>query len=353
MRSTYNASTNIPYEKTSILVISIAKLKMNSNDTYQDVLGNQFLDQEDAIGIAYDVLALLSFLTFVPAYVCTYSYLNSVSLAKECLQLYLYKDIISSLLLWRTLWAIEVIISYWNEEGTSEIQAMVTSFGLWFVILYFVLITIFLKIHNLRMAKTNTIDPTIPWLGEDDTSAIKRVRLGCCLVVVIFLGTTFGTELYPGYFYIIIGDLDVDLTMSDIIYRGTLILLLLIIGILTAITRRYRTTLEPQVDKNITKYIMYIVVITCLTLVTLQVLELTRLTNIKTSWEFYQIFLTPLNVFAPFLLLFRSDQLKTHSIRYLKNKYDDIFILCIYLVPTFAFIMINLLVYISFYCLNW
>ena len=111
------------------------------------------------------------------------------------------------------------------------------------------------------MAKTNTIDPTIPWLGEDDTSAIKRIRLGCCLVVVMFLGTTFGTELYPRYFYIIIGELDIDLSISDIIYRGTLIILLLIIGILTATTRRYRTIIEPQVDKNITKYIIYIVVI--------------------------------------------------------------------------------------------
>ena len=321
------------------------------NDTHQEHLDNHFLDQHGAIGIAYDILAILSFLTFVPAYVCTYSYLNSVSLAKECLLLYLYKDIISSLLLWRTLWAIEVIISYWNEEGTSKIQAMVISFGLWFVILYFVLVTIFIKIYNLRMAKTNTIDPTIPWLGDDDTSAIKRIRFGCCLVVVFFLATTFGMKLYPRYFYIIIGDLDIDLSIVDIIYRGTLILLLLIIGILTALTRRYRTSLEPQVDKNITKYIMYIVVITCVALVTLKVLELTRLTNIKTSWEFHQIFLTPLNVFAPFLLLFRSDQLKIHSMRYLKNKYEDISMLCIYLVPMFAFITINLLVYVLFYCL--
>ena len=321
---------------------------MNSTQTDLGVFGYKFSEQEDAIAIGFDILAISSFLVYLLMYICTYSYLNNVSLAKECILVYLYKDIFSSMLLWRTLWAIEVILSYWNNHSTSEIQAMVLSFGLWFAGFYLASIAIFINIYNLKMAKTNTIDPIMPWLGEDERSAIKQIRCACCLVVMSFLVVTFGMGLYPKIFYIIVGDFKADIFISNSLYRGTLFLLLLINGGLVLAKRLYKTTLEVTVDKSIKKYTLSVMIVLCVTLLVLTGVELTRFANIKTSWELYQILLTPLHICAPFILIWRSDQLKIHSIRYLKNKYDDVFILSIYIVPTILFILINSILFILF-----
>ena len=68
--------------------------------------------------------------------------------------------------------------------------------------------------------------------------------------------------------------------------------------------------------------------------------------------EMYQILMSPIEIFAPFVIILRSDQLKIHSIRMIKNIYDDALMLSIYLVPVFLFIAVNLIVYIISKVLN-
>ena len=70
-----------------------------------------YTDGEHVIDMLSDILKIASFILFGIAYVLALSYLNSLSLAKECLLVYLYKDVLSMMLSWRTFLAIEVILN--------------------------------------------------------------------------------------------------------------------------------------------------------------------------------------------------------------------------------------------------
>ena len=96
-------------------------------------------EEEHIIDLTYDILTLLSFIPFGTTYVLAFSYLNSVSLAKECLHVYLYKDVLLSMLLWRKFSATEVVIDFLNGGETGKIQVIIIAFGLWFAALYLAL----------------------------------------------------------------------------------------------------------------------------------------------------------------------------------------------------------------------
>ena len=317
-------------------------------------MSGSFADEHLAIDLAYDILKILAFILFGTAYVLAFSYLKSLSLAKECLLVYLYKDVISSMMLYRTFSAIEVVLDFWNAGGTSKTQAMIISFGHWFGGLYLALTLIFISIYNLYVAKSNTIDPTIDWLGKDEASAIKRIRCGCCLAVIGFLAINFGMELYPYIFYTMIPhhSSEPDMLISNILYRGTLILLLLVSGILITARRIYGSTHNIQIDPVLTKSIKYIFALAVATIGTMTITEYFQFVDIKTSRKIYNILVSPIEMFAPFVIILRSDQLKIHSIRFMKNKFDDAFMLSIYLIPTFMFIVVNLTSYIIYYIVD-
>ena len=317
-------------------------------------MNGSYTDEAHSIDLAYDILKVSAFILFGAAYVLAFSYLNSVALAKECLLVYLYKDVISSLLFYRTLSMIEVGLDFWTVGGISKVQAILLSFGVWFGGLYLALNLIFISIYNLYVAKSNTIDRTNPWLGNDEASAIKRIRCGCCLGVIGFLAINFGMELYPNVFYTMIPDplSGSNMMISNILYRGTFIMLLLISGILIVARRFYGSTHYIQIDPVLTKSIRYIFMIAVVTIAALTITEYFQLMNIKASRKIYQILLSPIEIFAPFVIIFRSDQLKIHAIRFMKNTLDDAFMISIYLVPTFLFIVVNLTSYIISNFLN-
>lgn len=311
-------------------------------------------DQEHVIDSVYVLIKMLSFIPFGTAYVMSFSYLNSISLAKECLLVYLYKDVLVSMLWWRTFSAIEVIVNYLNAGETEKIPAIMISFGFWLGAMYLALILMFISIYNLYMVKSNTIDPTINWLGPDEVSAIKRIRCGCILVVIGFSAISFGLGLYPNIVYRMTPHQlsGSDLLISNILYRGTLILLLLVSGIFIAARRIYGSTHEIQIDQVFTNSIKYIFIISIITIGILTIAEACQFFDIKTSWKIYQVVMSPIEMFAPFIVILRSDQLKTHSIRFMKNKLEAAFMLSIYLVPACMFITVNSLIYVMFKVLN-
>ena len=106
-------------------------------------------DQEHVIDSVCGLINMLSFIPFGTAYILSFSYLNSISLAKECLLVYLYKDMLVSMLWWRTFSAIEVIVSFWNAGETEKIPAIIISLGFWFGAMYLALILMIISIYNL------------------------------------------------------------------------------------------------------------------------------------------------------------------------------------------------------------
>ena len=289
------------------------------------------------------ILGIFAFIAFGSASILTLSYLNGVSLSKKSLILYLYKDVISSLILVRTFMTMYILLSYLNEEGTNKILAVLVSYGFSCLVIYAALNLILICICKFYMAKMNMIDPPMPMIGEDENVAIKRVRVLCCLIVVGFTSTTFWFGLYPPMFYkLTLGrKLEDDFLMSSSLYRGTLVLLISISAIITMAKTYYEAKNEFLIDQMIPKAIRYISVFFVLQLIIQTIAEIADLADKMAIWKFNESIISTLFIIAPFVLILKSDQLKTHSMRILKNRYDDIFLYSIYLVPTFIFFVIN------------
>ena len=286
-----------------------------------------------------EILSIIAFITIGTACALTLSYLNSVSLAKKCLLLYLYQDVISSCLWIRSFRMIEAFLSYYNVNGASQTQAITVSFGLWFGFFYLSLILIFVSISKLYMAKSNTIDAPIPFLSQNELLAIKQIRIACFLLVVGFLSSTFCVGWYPLTYHVMQQDREEG---TDWIYRPSGLLLLSISGVLTVAKRYYETTTDLQIDQIIPKTIKCIFIFFLSTLACSIIAEATQLVETKKIVKISEIIRSIILIFGPFVMIYRSNQLKTHSIRIIKNTCDDFFLLSIYLVPTFTFMLINL-----------
>ena len=307
---------------------------------------------EDAIGMVHIILAVVKFLALAIASTLILSYMNSVPTAKQCLLLYLYKDTISSFLWMRFIWMIKVLLSDGDIEGLSTAIAIIISFALQSGTWYMALMLISISIYKLYMARTKTIDPKIPFLDENEVTAIRKIRVAFFFIVLVLLSTTFAMARYPSSFYDLKPD-DVereDLLISNIIYRGTLFFLLLVSGIITMALKCYEATTELQMDQVIPKAIKYFAnffpaILTLFTVGGLIAASFLPFANIHIIRKIGSIMMSIVIIFGPFLMILKSDQLKTHSLRFLRDKFDDLFFLSIYLVPLCAFVSINVLMF--------
>ena len=299
-----------------------------------------------SIDLAKDVLSFIAFLTTISGYLLAYSYLNSVSAAKECLLLYLYKDVGSAIVWIRSFWVIDVVLSKWNE--IRKLQAIVISLGVWFGGLYLAIIINIISCLKFYMTKTGLVDPPIRWMGENEKSAIRRIRIICCLIVVGFLSTSFGVGLFPSNYYKFLGDPRVqpDLATSNLVYRGTLILLHLIFVISSLGMKLYKTINQPQVDKIVPRTINFIVAFLLFAMGFAFLFETLPFFAIDDGYSTYQMMMSIMHIVFPPIAILSSKQLKSHSLRILKNLFDEAFLLSIYFIPTFLFLLINGFVFI-------
>ena len=164
---------------------------------------NQF-EANESVRLSKDALTTIAMIATVSGYLLANSYLNSVSLAKECLLLHLYREV-GRIVLWvRSIWMIEVILSNW--DWLSKLKAIIVSIGVHSGALYLAIIMNTISCLKLYMLKKGVIDPPIPWMGENEKSAMNRIRMICGLIIVIFLFTCFGIGIYPNIYYSCLND---------------------------------------------------------------------------------------------------------------------------------------------------
>ena len=124
--------------------------------------------------------------------------------------------------------------------------------------------------------------------------------------------------------------------------------LLLINCVIISIRKYHDATTEIAIDKVIPKAIKYIVIQAVLILTITTSAEVFGFLGFKGIRIIVRLLHSILLIVVPILLISRSDQLKLHSIRFLKNKCDSAFLLSIYIVPAFLFISINACIVIVF-----
>ena len=77
-----------------------------------------------------------------------------------------------------------------------------------------------------------------------------------------------------------------------------------------------------------------------------------QLLNPDTRWIVIQILATFLSVTTPLAVILRSEKLSAYSVKYIKEKYEEAFILSIFVVPVILSLCMYCFLYILYWILN-
>ena len=84
--------------------------------------------------------------------------------------------------------------------------------------------------------------------------------------------------------------------------------------------------ISPNIPKQVNYFVLVIILMYTLILFEVSV----QLLNPNTRWTVIQTLATFLSVTTPLAVILRSEKLSTYSTKYVKEKYEDAFILSIY-----------------------
>ena len=180
-------------------------------------------------------------------------YLNSVSIVKRCLLLYLYRDVLTILLFIQWLSFASVVTGYLNGNGITMDTSTAKDFAYCSTFLSLILLLTLnvMSALKLYMMKEMILDPPTPWHDEDnnDLDAIAKIRFTGILFDVFVVGSMYVFEAYPKVYYILIGD---DRSLSALPIGASITegfhLILFITYIITTIgTRIYQKTENSRV----------------------------------------------------------------------------------------------------------
>ena len=280
-----------------------------------------------------------------------FSFLNNVSLAKECVLLHLYKDLLINWVLINCIWIIKVILYYntGNGIGLEETSAKVVAFVCLSLTMISLLQVNFACAIKLYITKTMLLDPPIPW-GYDEKSAILGIRIVFIGLALGLTSTMYGHGVYPGLYYVFLGQ-DVSLLTlpkATLIYPTVIVSLLTNCTILCIAAKCYRTNNVQPIDAIIPKQITYNfgIFVTLIGIITF-IGTLDNNLGLRNRWILLQLLISLTQVITPAVVIFNAEKLKSHSIKVIKDKLEEAFFLSIYLTPT----ILALLIYITLYLL--
>ena len=167
-------------------------------------------------------------------------YLNNVPIAKQCLLLYLYKDVVKLTLLIH--WSSFIyLILFHTSENDMKIEPtpakIVVYFGLMFVYQNMITLNVIGAIKFV-MKKDKLLDPSMPWDNESNNGAnsilITRIAI---IPFTLWLAIMLISDMHPRLYYLAIGDnkASLELPNTHIVMRtiwGILISMLLLISII-------------------------------------------------------------------------------------------------------------------------
>ena len=322
--------TNEGYRRNTFSVIM-----NNTNPNSSFVSLSDEWDVYEKIILANDFLGFVAFLATGTVSLLVLVYLYNVSLAKEGLLLYLYRDFVIILISLRALWSVKWVLNHLDKSTVNNFPIKLLAFCLYGGVLSLALVMNIISSLKLFIAKKMMLDPPIPGIADNESSGIWKIRLGCFALVVSFLSAMFSLGVYPKIYYGLVGQevFDGQHLVSDILYKGILgVLMLTCLATWIATVYHERVSkqkLETMIPQTVNYFIGVALAVVGFTLLgeTLQILDF------STRWNVYQILITVGEIIISFAIILKSEQLKSHSIRFLKNMVDDAFLMSIILIP--------------------
>ena len=312
----------------------------------------------DEIQMAYPWLNQLQYIFFIFAcaisvalMVMIYSYLSNMNSVNECVLLHLYKDFVIILITSRIWMVIKVIVESstitesQREVTMSQLSTKILSFTIFSLTNTVLMMLNIIGAIRLYMTKTMLLDPPMPW-GNDDEFGIKIIRLIVGGISVGYPLILFPFEIYPKVYYDFVNQ---SHPRSASLFAFPCILQVVVFLTIMLVYKYYQKKEVQQTSSNIPHQVNYFVFVNAL-LYGFILFELSfQLLNPDTRWTIIQILVSLLAVTTPLAVILTSEKLSTFSIKFLKEKYEDAFILSIYIVP----VMLSFCMYCSLHVLYW
>ena len=270
------------------------------------------------------------------------TYLNNVSLAKECVLLHLYKDVVTTWGLMNCIWEIRVILCYWSGDGlgVGVIEARILSFLLYCLTLYcFTLINI-ISVLKLYMTKSLMLDPPMPW-GEDERSAMKLIRTVSFILTIGFTSTMYALGLYPKlYFHFVQNAPKISLQELEVTtaFPWVLIFLAITCTITILVEKFFQSNKNHLIDaivpKQLNLFLWILLIGLPLMLINRIVFQSNNFWGSFIGRLFFIFYLFIGRVLTPAFVILKTDQLKAYVTKIFRNVLDEAFLLNIYVAPT-------------------
>ena len=155
------------------------------------------------LSIGWTVMAIFS--TVLISFIL--EYLNNTSPVKECILLYLCKDVCKIFLLfvWILYFGVLDCLIVCNGTYLGNASAKLFTFTWIFLSLYLLLTLNIIGAIKFYIMKELKLDPPMPW-NQDEYVVSKKFRLTSMLLSFLFVLTSFTTGGYPKIYFNLIGD---------------------------------------------------------------------------------------------------------------------------------------------------
>ena len=282
-----------------------------------------------------------------------FSYLHNISLVNECLLLHMYKDVVIILILTRFSLIVKRISSFFIKSSLTPLSmspfvAKVISFSLSSLSLCILIILSAIGILRMYMAKTVTLDPPMPF-ELDDNLGTKVVRMMISGVSIGYPAILFLFEIYPKMYYDFIGTASDSAPKLSTMYSGSLMFFLIVFVITLMAEQYYKRSMAEQINNSIPKQFNYFLISNTI-LYGYLLFEITfKLLDSNTRWLIFELLMSLFGITTPASVIFGSEKIKSYSLKFIKESYDKIFLLNIYVTPVF----LSMLIYGSLNVIYW
>ena len=331
---------------------------ISSANTMTDFATSTTLDPDSMYSLVtgpYVAFTILGAIISSTLLILIFSYLNNVSLVKECVLVYLYKDVVIIFILMNCVRVIWIIVWYSNNSGfgIEATQAKVISLGHYFLVILLLLLINILNAVKCYILKSKVLDPPMPWRDED-ILGINIIRLAYSIFTTGFISVMYALGLYPKLYYALVEPnlVERDWGEGNYIFPG-LVMFLCSTGVITAIVAKIHEEVNEKILEGIIpQQINYsfgiihciIIVLVTSTIFLVEVFEVVTLTHL---WQIFCLLAPLILTIIPAIVIYRVHQVQSYALRVIKEKLEEAFFLNIYLTPS----IITLIMYSTLYIL--
>ena len=296
-------------------------------------------------GIEVMIGAMSTFVSNVFSFVIL-NYLGNLGLAKDCLLLYLYKDLIC-LAMCMNCWSEILLVLGYTIGGVVKTSATLAKVFSFMACNFLLLLLLNMNISSalkLYQKKTNLLDPPMPW-GDDDCKGIKWIRVISTVFTLILTSTMFGLGIYPTAYYWFSGQ-EIPSFSKDAMAFPIIWIVLISTSIFTALIGKYYERPIPHpADTNIPRQIDYFHIIFCLLFTLIVILGQSNLFSSSNTWNLWKIHLLVIQVAIPVLTVLKENQLRRYAYNLIKSSLEELFFYQLYLTPTLVCLLMNITLY--------